>query len=181
MDIFSARLFSRKEYFQLFLICLLPVNVWAIITFMRRLPTLVLLMSAVHLVGVSAYILAFALLESVIIFGLIFLTSLFLPKSLLGSRLVPIGAIVILIAAISASLVHLYDPWDIEVLKFRSWAGLWALLGMAAAGLLVYGVQRNSKIEDIIKSGVERLSLLSLVYLCADILGVIVILFRNLR
>jgi hypothetical protein len=46
--------------FTLFLICLLPVNVWGIITLMKRLPTLVLLMSTVNLSALSAYILAFA-------------------------------------------------------------------------------------------------------------------------
>lgn len=147
---------------------------------MRRLPTLVLLMSTAHLLGVSAYILSFALLESVIIFSFIFVASLFLPKRLMGSKFVPIGTIVILIASISAGLVHLYDTWDIEALKFDLWVGMWSFIGMAAVGLSVYWVNRNNKVEDMIKSGIERLSILSTLYLCADILGVFVILFRNL-
>ena len=180
MDTFRQRLLSSNEYFQLFLICLLPVNIWAIITMMRRLPTLILLMSTANLLSVGAYILAFALLESVFVFGFIFLVSLMIPKRLLGSKFVPIGTIFILIAAISAGIVHLYDIWDFEALELDIWAGMWTLVGILAVGLLGYWVHRDNKVEAFTKSVTERLSILSMVYLCADILGLFVVLFRNL-
>jgi hypothetical protein len=180
LAIFRQRLLSGNEYFQLFLICLLPVNIWGIIILMRRLPTLVLLMSTANLLGLSAYVLAFALLESVIIFGFIFITSLSIPKRFLGSKFVPIGATVILVASIAAALVHLYDAWDIEALEFDLWAAMWILIGIALMVLSGYWVNRSNKLEDITRSAVERLSILAMVYLCADIVGLFVILFRNL-
>lgn len=180
MGTFRNRLFSKEEYVQLFLVVLFPVNVWAIIVFMKRLPAIILLMSTVQLLSVLAYILVFALLESVLIFGFIFLTSLIIPKRSLGSRLVPIGTIVILTASVSAALIHLYDTWDIDAIKFDLWASIWALGGLATAGLLIYWAVRNDRLEGLIKSGVERLSVLAMVYLWADILGALMILFRNL-
>jgi hypothetical protein len=180
LGIFRARLFSRGEYLRLFLMCLFPVNVWAIVIYLRRIDAIALLMSTANLLVVTAYVLGFALLESLAVFMALFLVSLIIPRRWLEARLVPVGAAVILMASISAALVHLYDAWDITWVKFDQWTAIWVSFSLIVVGLLVFFIVRYDKIKMVFQSGVDRLSVLSLVYLSADVLGLLVVLVRNL-
>lgn len=180
MDTFKRRLASKKEYFQLFLVCAFTVHVWAIIDYLQQVPELDLRMNVLQMAGVAAYVLVFALFESLLAFGLLFVVSLMLPARLLKDRILPVGSIFILMVAIPAYLIHLYSIWHIHQLDMKQWVMLWAAVGVLLMGLIIYWMVSNKKVEQAICSGIERLSVLSLVYLTADLAGGLLILFRNL-
>lgn len=180
MDIFKRRLASKSEYFQLFLICAFPIHVWAILNLLYSAPAMALQMNVIQLLSVVAYVGAYALFESLLLFALLFLGSVLLPERFFRAKLIPIGAILVFFVSLSAMLIHLYTSWRIAVIRFPYWVGLWVAFGLAAAALMAGWVSRNRGLEGAIRSGVERLALLSLVYLSIDLLGVVVILARNL-
>jgi hypothetical protein len=154
--------------------------VWAIIDYLQRVPELDLRMSLLQMAGVAAYVLVFALFESLLVFCLLFVLSLILPAHLLKDRILPVGSIFIFMVATPAYLIHLYDIWHIEQLDMKQWVILWAAVGFLLMGAMIYWIVRNEKVEYAIRSGIERLSVLSLVYLTADLAGGLLILFRNL-
>ena len=181
MVTFRRRLASKNEYFLLFLVTAFPVHVWAILGFLHTVPSLLLEMNAIQIMSVAAYVIALAFMESSLIFAILFLVSLVLPERFFSSKLIPVGTIWIFFVSIIAASVHLYKTWWPGVIQFVQQAGLWVMVAWIAIGLLAwYGVSQNQKVEKVIQSVAEKLSLLSLIYLCADILGLFVILVRNL-
>jgi hypothetical protein len=180
LDTFKRRLALKNEYFQLFLVCAFTIHVWAIIDYLQQVPEMDLRMNVFQMAGVAAYVLVFALFESLLVFGLLFVASLMMPARLLKDRILPVGSIFILMAAIPAYLIHLYSIWHIHQLDLKQWVILWAAVGIVLVGATIYWMVRNKKVEHTIRSGIEKLSVLSLVYLTADLAGGLLILFRNL-
>jgi len=100
MGIFRDKWSAKSEYLQLFLVCAFPIHVWAYINLFNDMPAMVLEMGVWRILGVTAYVLVFALLESLLVFGLILLVSFILPERLFGVKFVHVGAIFILTCSI---------------------------------------------------------------------------------
>jgi hypothetical protein len=179
MDTFRNKWSAKSEYFRLFLVCAFPVHVWAYINLLNDMPSMVLEMGVWRILGVAAYVLVFALLESLLVFGLIFLVSFILPERLFGVKFVHVGAIFILICAIFFLLIHLYGQWEIESLKFEYWLALWVLIGLSVFFIAVYWLTGNERVQNLLQSGIESLAVLSLLYISLDMLGLLVIIIRN--
>jgi len=171
---------SRSEYFRLFLLGAFPVHIWAIINLLRIFPSLMLEMNLLEIISVSAYVLTFALFESLFVFMLLFLVTWFFPRNITASTLVSIGAILIFFASIAMSLMHLYSIWEITTFKFNSWVILWVTSSLLASGVAIFLISKKPKVEKAILSIVDRLSVLSILYVSLDILGVMIVLVRNL-
>ena len=179
MDIFR-RSRSKSEYIRLFLIGAFPVHIWAIVNLLHTFPSLLLEMNTLELVSILAYVLTFALFESLFVFALLFLVTWFFPRKISTSTLLAVSAILVLFGSTGVTLVHLYGIWKITVFKFESWVILWAAIGMVAASLGIFLVARKPKIEKSILSIVERLSMLSILYVSLDLVGVVIVVIRNL-
>jgi hypothetical protein len=171
---------TRQEYFQLFLVAAFPVHAWAVLVFLQKTPNLVLPLNLYHMLGAAAYVLISALLESLIVFGLLFLLSILLPARLFRSRLIPIGTVVILLVSISAVFIHLHPVWRIETIRYSLWAGGWALFGVVASIPTVYWVGQRPWLQTAIRSLADRLALVSQVYLFFDGLAILFVVIRNL-
>jgi hypothetical protein len=170
---------GKNEYFKLFLICSFPVHVWAYLSLLDILPATLLQMSLGSILGVAAYVLDFALLESLFVFGIIFLATLILPKRLFNLEIFQVLAIFIFATSLAAWLIHLYNKWEIDFLSFSNWIALWILVGTSAFALAVNQLSRNQRNQELFRSAIERLAILSMVYLSLDIVGLFVILIRN--
>jgi hypothetical protein len=140
---------------------------------------MVLEMGVWGILGVAAYVLVFALLESTFVFGLIFLVSFFLPERLFGVKFVHVGAIFVLISSIFVLFIHLYSQWEIKSLSFEYWLALWALIGLSLFIIAVYWLTGSQRVQRILQSGIESLAVLSLLYIFLDILGLLAIMIRN--
>jgi len=180
MGIFRDKWSAKSEYLQLFLVCAFPIHVWAYINLFNDMPAMVLEMGVWRILGVTAYVLVFALLESLLVFGLILLVSFILPERLFGVKFVHVGAIFILTCSIFFLLLHLYSQWDIKSLSFQYWIALWALIGLFIFIFSVYWLARNQQVQKRFQSGIENLAVLSLVYISLDLVGMLVIIIRNL-
>lgn len=179
MDIFK-RSRSKSEYFRLFLIGAFPVHIWAIVNLLHTFPSLLLEMNTMELISILAYVLTFALFESLFVFALLFLLTWFFPPKISVSTLLAVSAILVFFGSIAVTLVHLYGIWKITAFKFESWVTLWAAVGVVASGLTIFLVARKPKIERPILSIVERLSLLSILYISIDLVGAVIVVIRNL-
>lgn len=144
------------------------------------MPELNLRMSIFQMAGVAAYVLIFALFESLLVFGLLLGATLMLPSRIFKDRILLVGSIFIFIASIATYLIHLYSIWHISQFDRKQWVILWAVIAILLMGSIIYWMAHNEKVEQRIRSGIERLSVLSLVYLTADLVGGLLILFRNL-
>jgi hypothetical protein len=180
LGIFKSKWSAKTEYFKLFLVCAFPIHVWAYISLLNDIPAMQLQVSILHILSIASYVLTFAFFESVFIFGLILLVFLFLPERLFELKLVHLVAILIITISISLSFIHLYDYWEIESLSFADWIVLWVLIGLFILITSLYLLTRTQRAQTILQSGIDRLAVLSLVYISLDILSLFVITGRNL-
>jgi hypothetical protein len=171
---------TRAEYFQLFLICLFPIQAWGLVNLFYSFPSLMLEMTTWQLASVIAYVFTFALFESVVVFALLFLLSLAIPRRFFSARLVATGTALVLCASAAAILNHLYFIWKIKGDAVQYWNAGWIAVGVIAAGLMIWSAWRHPRLEKALLSGAERLALLSLLYFSLDVIGVVIVLSRNL-
>lgn len=180
LGIFKYKWSAKAEYFKLFLVCSIPIHIWAYINLFNDIPAMQLQMSIWRILSVASYVLAFALFESLLIFGLIFLICLLLPERLFGVKLIHLVAIIVITVSILISFIHLYDYWEIDSLSFADWIVSWVLFGLFVTITLLFFLTRYKRVQKGFQSVIDRLAILSLVYISLDILGLFVITVRNL-
>lgn len=180
LGIFKYKWSAKAEYFKLFLVCSIPIHIWAYINLFNDIPAMQLQMSIWRILSVASYVLTFALFESLLIFGLIFLICLLLPERLFGVKLIHLVAIIVITVSILISFIHLYDYWEIDSLSFADWIVSWVLFGLFVTITLLFFLTRYKRVQKGFQSVIDRLAILSLVYISLDILGLFVITVRNL-
>jgi hypothetical protein len=131
-------------------------------------------------------------MESVAVFFVVVLIGLFLPKQWDLNRRISLLAFLILVTSIWAMISQLLFIWNVS-LPVRAMEFLrnsdhpvritYAVLLMVITPTVLlpaYSLVRTSKAVTIMQNLMERLSLLTIFYLFFDVLGVIIILVRNL-
>ncbi len=178
MDIFKRRGLSPGDLSLSFGAIAFPLHVWTIINILAIFPAWLLRFSTWDLAGAISYPLVDALLESGILWiGLVGL-GFILPRKWLADRFL----------ALSSALVWLLAAWAV-VLQFNTkrlleWGPrqiLPGLLLVAFSFALVYWlVQRYGLVEGWVKRLAQSLAILTYFYLAFDLLGLIVLILRNL-
>jgi hypothetical protein len=156
--------------------CAFPIHTWAIVRLLYEVPSWLIRLSVWELVGAVAYTLAFALLETALVFLIFIFLALILPAKLLRDRFVAQCTMMVLLSSVWAVLAHLglAALWSDSRL-FLAWLIL--LLGSLAISYLL--IHWNRKLERAISSLVGRLVPLSYLYIGLDILSVFIIVLRN--
>lgn len=180
LGIFKRKWSVKTDYFKLFLVCSFPIHVWAYINLFNDMPAILLEMGIWRILGVSAYVLLFALLESLSVFGLIFIVAILLPERIFGLKILHLGSIFVIASAIPVLFVHLYDELDVNVISFANWTALWVLVALFIFGIVIYWLKMSETGQGIFQAAIDRLVVLSLVYISFDLLGLFVIIMRNI-
>src|SRR5690554_5968658 len=97
---------NRENLLLAFLVVLFPVHVWAIVNIFFKVPGWIVQMSMWDVAGTAAYPLAFALLESVIVFIPVVILGLILPASLRGDKFLPLITALVLLVSIWVGILH---------------------------------------------------------------------------
>lgn len=158
-----------------FAACVFPVHVWTIVNVLRRVPGLVLRLSTWQLVGVVSYALLVALAESLLLLAAVLTLRVILPRSVFDDRFVAHGGMIVLLSSLWVVWAHGVGFGSWGLWQFGVW-GMGCLTSIAAGYRVVRGLEW---LERLLRSTVEHLSTLSLVYLFADLLAVIVVIVRN--
>ncbi len=154
-----------------------PIHVWSLINVTREVPAWILRLSISELVGVVAYAQLYALLDTLLIFIPLLLLAALLPATLSRNKFVAMGTAVIFISSAWFIFLHMNG----QIIEQRQFVvlGIWGvsyLLILAAAFVFI---RKNQKLETAIVSFVQRVSILSVLYLIIDLLSLVVIVVRN--
>lgn len=88
MDISRRKLPSRREIAPLLAACVFPVYGWSIFIYFWEVPGWEKYLSVWDIASILAYVLALALLESLLLFSVLVLLRVLLPPRLVGDRFV---------------------------------------------------------------------------------------------
>ena len=189
---------SLREWFQfepmwkLFLICIVPIHVWAILMVLMDFEWIGTRSNIMDSLGVVAYALVFALIESLMLFIASMGISLILPRSWdNGKRLAGMTWIILMISfwAALAQLYYVlggkipgfYSNWMINSgHPLRILVGTIFPLLLLSVSIPLLLVTLKEKFTSITLNVAERLGTLSLAYLFLDLLGFLYIIYRNI-
>lgn len=177
MAIFRKRIPPTRESLEVFAICAFPIFAWSIITVFRQIPAWTLRFTYWDLIGTIAYTQVFALFETAIVFGLLWLAAVLLPARMLRERFVAHSALIVLVAAAWFIYLqyHISIIEDRELFRLAIWAGT-LLLMLLVAQVLVY---RSARIRRVIEGVVDRLVVLSGIYVAVGIISIFIVIIRN--
>lgn len=189
----SKSKFDRSDWFKLFLVCAFPLHLWTILMVFRDVNWVAERTTSWDAVGFSGYALFYTLIESLLLFGFIALLGFIIPKNWnLTLRFVVLSLVAFILAGWSIMeqlilivfwgwLRHLADtltflftsPWSAYVI----FAGL-IVISVTVPLLLL---RKHPGLQEKVYSVLERLTLLSGLYLFIDVIGMIIILIRNIK
>lgn len=128
-----------------------------------------------ELTGIVSYTFLYTLLESILVFFALILGLLMLPKRWGKDRVISLTSVLIICTSIAAVVLHLYED-RLGGLNILTVFGFYLLLMFAGFSLVV----RRERIDRWINGLVDRITTLSFFYIFIDLIGVGVVIFRNI-
>ena len=174
---FYRRIPSRRNIVDAYLACLFPIQVWSICNSLREVPAWLRQMSLWDLIGVVSYSQMFALFESVVIVLPLVLLSALLPAGWFRDKFVALATGIVYLSVVWFIFAHINDPtlrsWGPG--QFLPWIGLFLFSQVLFVSLIHY----SHKLQSIIVALVDRLAVLSIVYLFIGLISVLIVVIRN--
>ena len=184
--------YSRQGLWSLFLMCAFPLHAWALLLAFRDLSWLTERTNAWDAIGVGAYGLVFAFIESVVIFLVIVLLGFLVSRRWDEERRIALLSVLALVLALWAIIGQLFFMLAVSVpggvIGFMAGTAHPLRLLYAAALALVAPtvlvptllVLRSGRASQLIRGLIERVSLLTMFYLLFDVIGLVIVLIRNI-
>ena len=184
--------YSKEGLWSLFLMCAFPLHLWALILIFRDISWVAQRTNLWDAIGVASYGLVFTFIESLMYFASIALLGLVVSTKWHENRRIALMSILALVTALWAIDGQAYFVWGsyIPGQFLRYLAGIEHPLRVLYASILavvvpsivlpVYFVLRSDRFLSFIQELIERLSLLTMLYLFFDLVGLIIIIIRNI-
>ena len=182
--------YSKQEVWTLFLISAFPLHVWALLLFFWDFSWIAERSGTWNAIGVGAYALVIALLESVLILLVALLLGFLIPKVWSPKVRANVLALIILLISFWAILGQLYFitapnlTW--LILPLATFARPLSMLYFVLGGIVVISivvpiwlVLRSDKFSKVLDGVFERVSLLMIFYLVFDAIAIIIVAWRN--
>ena len=184
--------FNRSDWFRLFLICAFPLHLWTILMVFRDVNWVAERTTSWDALGFSGYALFYTLIESVMLFGFVSLLSLLVPKmwnktlrfstlslvafALAGWSIMEQLILIVFwgrLQRLAASLTFLAKtPWTSQL--------IFVLLIVISFTIPLLLLRKNRAIQEGFFSILQRLTLLSGLYIFLDTIGIVLIIYRNI-
>jgi hypothetical protein len=189
---YKSAWFSRRALWSLFLICAFPLHVWTFILAFRDFSWVVERTNVWDAIGVLAYALVFAFVESILVFLAAVLLGFLLPRRWEEGRRLALLSVLVLITALWGMLGQLYFLWNLSVPEeiiifyarsdhpYRLLVGTILILVSPTVLIPTYLVVRSEGSTRFILGITDRLSLLASLYLLLDAAGLVIVLLRNI-
>jgi hypothetical protein len=182
LSLFKRYFPSWQQIFPVFLIILFPVTFWSVLNFTRELPSYLMRMKIWEIIGIFAYTQVFALLESTLFLLILIFIAELLPYQLFLKHFTSQGALISLLATLWIIPLH-YKSQILDAFPRFENTWIWAIwLGLFIA--LVFGIsllfRRYSKLEQSFHKFIDKLSVVSMMYLTVDVASLGIIIIRNL-
>lgn len=191
MTHFLTQRYSKQGLWSLFLMCAFPLHAWTLILVFRDLSWMAERTNFGDALGVAAYAMLFAFIESLLLFIVMALLGFLVSTRWDQERRVALLTVLFLIASLWSMLSQLYflanlqaPDWFLSILAQNGHPVrvLYALAFVVIAPTVAFPawlILRSEKAVKSIHALIERLSLLSAFYLFFDVLGLVFVIVRN--
>lgn len=188
----KLKTYTKQGLWSLFLICAFPFHLWTLILVFRDVSWITERTNSWDAIGVASYGLLFALVESILLFLVFVLVGFVTPRQWKVDKRISFLGLLFLLLAIWAMISQLLFIWNINLpvstMQFLASSGhplRWLYAGSLAiviptVVLPIYFFLRTDKVSFAMQELIDRLSLLTMLYLFFDFVGVIIIVIRNI-
>ena len=188
----TLRFYSRQGLWSLFLMSALPLHIWTFILTFNDFSWVTERTDSWDAVGVMAYGLIFALVESVVIFFAFAILGLLISKKWGEKRRIALLSILVTIVSLWAIAGHIYffreSSMPPQVIAFfvgfdhplRVLYSVTLLIVVPTILIPTYFVLASDKFFRFVEASIERLSTLMILYLVVDIAAGVILLIRNI-
>ena len=182
----TSRLPERNELREVFNVVLFSVFGWSIRGFLFKMPALTLYFGLKNNLAVLCYMLAFALVESLIVTSVLVLISMLLPARVLQQGFAYKGFLTILVASVALILFQGFSQVnffkDMLVNNYSSVPPLVVglVVAVAALVLLFWIFQRWPRFQKYLLTLVEQFGVFTYIYVPLGLIGLMVVIIRNL-
>lgn len=184
--------YTRSGLWSLFLMCALPQHAWTLVLAFRDLAWVTERTNAWDAIGVLCYGLLFALVESLVLFVVVMLLGLLLPRRWEPDRRIALLGIFALVLSAWAMLSQLFFLANVRfpdgaiAFLVASAHPLWVIYGvlvtLVSATFLwpAWAIGRPGGSLKFAAVLIDKLGLLATFYLVFDMAALVVIVIRNL-
>jgi hypothetical protein len=178
LAISSSRLPKRVEIAPVYAACVFPIFSWSIVWFFQKMPGWLPYLSLTKVLSILAYGQAFALFESALLLLLLILPATVLPARFFRDRFTAQAS------TIAFTLTFWAIVFQIINTTTEVWApgrlSLWAVLLLASLVILCALVRRSGRLAQITTAVAERLTVFLYIYVPLGLLGLAVVVARNI-
>ncbi len=180
------RLPLRSDIWTVFNIVLFVVYGWSIRGFLFELPSFSLYFRLWNLTGILFYMFAFALLETLIVTGVLVVVSVFLPSAWFKHGFAYKGFLVVVVATVAAILFQGYYKIEFfQDIGRNDYSSLWHLLqgfGVAVAVLavLIWVFRRYEVPQRRLLALADQFSVFTYIYVPLGLVGLVMVIVRNI-
>lgn len=183
---------TKDNIWKLFLFCIFLFHLWTFFMVFRDVPWVVDRFGDWDAVGLASYALMFALVESAAIFVFLIIVNFFIPNRFEHNQRLSILSVMVLVIWFWGVLGQIYFMNSAGVLRLfqtlvsnasRPLAMIYIMvIPFVAVSIflplysLVKKPQRALKFTEII----DRISTLSILYLVFDVVGIFIVIYRNI-
>ena len=177
MAFIKNRFPKRSEFLAVLGIAVFVCHGWSLRGFFNELPSFMLYFRFGEILTILAYMMAFALVESLIVAGGISLLAAILPSSWLRDGFSYKGLIIVVVGAIAAirfqkSLQNVLPPMQALTLDL--------VLPLVAIAILIFLAHLLKPVQKLLLDVSDRFLIMLYVFLPIGVLSFFVVVFRNL-
>ena len=187
---FKTQLYSKQELWSLFLMCSFPLHFWTLLLAFRDLSWLIERSNLWDAIGVASYGMIFAFVESALVFLVALILGVLISKHWHQQRVALLSILVLITAlwSIASQLQALlgtsYPSWFLNFLAqqehpVRVLYMIGLLLVTPTILLPTYLILKSNKVLRFVQELIERLTLLAVLYLVFDVVGLVIVIIRN--
>lgn len=183
MDSLRNRIPTRQQALQLWLICTVPLHTWSIVMFFYKVPVYLNRADIGHILGVFSYTQAFALFESLVVWGFLLFVCLALPGRFFNERFVAQGALYYLLTFVWVIPAHyqmnILAMLSENMVTYQLLAALWVISFFAAMiGASIF-LRRSPPFERAWLSFLDRFTPLAWLFVTTGVISIGVVILRN--
>jgi hypothetical protein len=150
---------------------------WTMIGFFNKLSSFILYFTPGEIANIFAFMMAFALLESLAAAGLLVLISAVLPSSWLKEGFAFKGFVILLVATITALLFQKALQFSFPSMQILL---TYSLLPLLLIVLLLWLIHSQPRAQNLLLNVQDRIQIMLFIYLPLGILCLLVVMARDL-
>lgn len=184
--------YTKQGLWSLFLMCVFPFHLWTLILVFRDMSWIIKRTNVWDAIGNGSYAMIYAFIESLVIFCVLALLGLITPKQWDVNKRVAFMTVLLFTTAIWGMVSQLLYIWNIwlpaPMVQFIADTGrpvvMLYILSLAivvpTVALPVYIFVKSKKALPSTLDLMDRLSTLSMLYLFFDLIGLVIVIIRNI-